>query len=39
MDFELFKLLAIHAASAIVGAGLMARAGDIDDGLRSYQRL
>ncbi len=39
IDFEFFKLLAVHSASAIVGSGLMARAGDIDSGLKSYQHL
>jgi GAF domain-containing protein len=38
VDFELFKLLALHSASAIVGAGLLARAGGVDEGLASYQR-
>jgi Skp family chaperone for outer membrane proteins len=39
IDFELFKLLALHSASAIVGAGLLARAGGVAAGLDAYQRL
>lgn len=39
IDFELFKMLSLHGASAIVGAGLMARAGSTDAGLRSYATL
>jgi hypothetical protein len=39
IDFEFFKLLAIHSASAIVGSGLMARASDIKTSLESYQHL
>lgn len=39
IDFEFFKLLAIHSASAIVGSGLMARAGSISASLESYERL
>jgi regulator of replication initiation timing len=39
IDFELFKLLALHSASAIVGAGLLARAGGVAAGLEAYRRL
>ena len=39
IDFEFFKLLAVHSASAIVGSGLMAVAKDIGPGLESYQHL
>ncbi len=39
VDFELFKLLALHSASAIVGAGLMSKAEDISVALQSYPRL
>ena len=39
IDFEFFKLLAIHSASAIVGSGLMAQAGGIEPSLESYDRL
>jgi hypothetical protein len=39
IDFEFFKLLAIHSASAIVGSGLMAQAGGIEPSLESYERL
>lgn len=39
IDFEFFKLLAIHSASAIVGSGLMAQAGHIGTSLKSYARL
>jgi hypothetical protein len=39
IDFEIFKLLAHHAASAIIGAGLLSRAGSIDTGLDGYRRL
>ena len=39
IDFEFFKLLAVHSASAIVGSGLMARAGGIEPGLEIYERL
>lgn len=39
IDFEFFKLLAIHSASAIVGSGLMARSSDIGTSLESYQHL
>jgi len=39
IDFEIFKLLALHAASAIIGSGLLARAGSIFAGLDSYRRL
>lgn len=39
IDFEIFKLLALHAASAIIGAGLLARAGSFDAGFESYRRL
>ncbi|MCP4600612.1 MAG: GAF domain-containing protein [Proteobacteria bacterium] len=39
IDFEFFKLLAIHSASAIVGSGLMARAGSIDFSLESYEHM
>ncbi len=38
-DFEFFKLLAVHSASAIVGSGLMARAEGISSSLESYQYL
>jgi len=39
MDFEFFKLLAIHSASAIVASGLMARDGSIGSSLETYDRL
>jgi hypothetical protein len=39
IDFELFRLLALHSASAVVGAGLLARAGGVAAGLDAYQRL
>jgi hypothetical protein len=39
IDFEFFKLLAVHSASAIVGSGLMARAGTVEPSLESYERL
>lgn len=39
IDFELFKLLALHSASAIVGAGLMERAGGVKGSLESYKNL
>lgn len=39
IDFEIFKLLALHAASAIIGSGLLARSGSFDAGLDSYRRL
>ncbi|MDJ0765693.1 MAG: GAF domain-containing protein [Myxococcota bacterium] len=39
IDFDFFKLLGVHSASAIVGSGLMARAGDISPGLESYKYL
>lgn len=39
IDFELFKLLALHSASAIVGAGLMDRAGGVKSSLESYRAL
>jgi len=39
IDYELFKLLALHSASAIVGAGLLARAGDAAAGLDAYRRI
>lgn len=39
IDFELFKLLALHSASAIVGAGLLASASGVDAGLNAYRRL
>ncbi len=39
IDFELFKLLALHSASAIVGAGLMERAGGVKGSLESYRTL
>jgi hypothetical protein len=39
IDFEIFKLLALHAASAIIGSGLLATAGGISAGLDGYRRL
>jgi hypothetical protein len=39
IDFEFFKLLAVHSASAIVAAGLMANAGSMGAGLERYERL
>ena len=39
IDFEFFKLLATHSASAIVAAGLMANADSMGTGLRQYERL
>ena len=39
IDFEFFKLLATHSASAIVAAGLMADASSLGDGLKPYERL
>ena len=39
IDFEFFKLLAVHSASAIVGSGLMANTKDVTPGLKSYQHL
>ncbi len=39
IDFEFFKLLAVHSASAIVGSGLMARAKGVEPSLESYERL
>lgn len=39
IDFEFFKLLATHSASAIVAAGLMADADSMGTGLRRYERL
>lgn len=39
IDFELFKLLAVHSASAIVAAGLMADVMDIDTALKNYEGL
>jgi hypothetical protein len=39
IDFEFFKLLAVHSASAIVAAGLMASARSVDAGLERYGHL
>ncbi len=39
IDFEFFKLLAVHSASAIVAAGLMADAMGIDTALKNYEGL
>jgi hypothetical protein len=39
MDFELFKMLSLHGASAIVGSGLMAQAGSAEVGLSTYSSL
>jgi GAF domain-containing protein len=39
IDFEFFKLLATHSASAIVAAGLMANADSMGTGLKQYQGL
>ena len=39
VDFELFKLLAVHSASAIISAGLLAREQDITAGLSEYRSL
>ncbi|MCK9522644.1 MAG: GAF domain-containing protein [Proteobacteria bacterium] len=39
IDFELFKLLAQHSAAAIVGAGLLARCGNVPDSLNSFASL
>lgn len=39
IDFEFFKLLATHSASAIVAAGLMADANSLGEGLEQYERL
>ncbi|MCU0662987.1 MAG: GAF domain-containing protein [Myxococcota bacterium] len=39
IDFELFKMLSLHGASAIVGSGLMAQAGSTEAGLRTYPSL
>ena len=39
IDFEFFKLLATHSASAIVAAGLMASAESMGTGLEQYERL
>jgi hypothetical protein len=39
VDFGIFKLLSLHGASAIIGAGLLARAGGFGAGLESYRRL
>ena len=39
IDYELFRLLALHSASAIIGAGLLARAGDISLGVSAYDRI
>jgi hypothetical protein len=40
IDFELFKLLAYHSASAIVGSGLLAQAKNgIIDALYSFKGL
>ena len=38
-DLELFRLLGSHAAAAIVGAGLLARIGDVFAGLDEYRRV
>jgi hypothetical protein len=39
IDFEFFKLLATHSASAIVAAGLMVNADSMGTGLEQYERL
>ena len=39
IDFEFFKLLAVHSASAIVGSGLMACVGSVGSSLESYPKL
>ncbi len=39
IDFEFFKLLGTHSASAIVAAGLMADANSLGEGLLQYERL
>lgn len=40
LDFKLFKLLALHSASAIVAAGLLkALNQDVGAGLKAYERL
>lgn len=39
IDFEFFKLLSIHSASAVVAAGLMYRASSLSLGLDQYERL
>jgi len=39
MDLELFRLLGSHAAAAVAGAGLLARAGDVFLGLDGYRRV
>lgn len=39
IDFELFKLLGLHSASAIVGAGLLSGASGVAAGLDGYPRL
>ncbi len=39
IDYELFKLLALHSASAIIGAGLFSQTGGIAASLREYKRL
>jgi GAF domain-containing protein len=39
MDVELFRLLGTHAAAAIVGAGLLAKVGDVFVGLDHYRRV
>ncbi len=39
IDYELFKLLALHSASAIVGAGLFSKTGGIAASLNEYKRL
>ncbi len=39
IDFEFFKLLATHSASAIVTAGLMANANSLGEGLLQYSYL
>ena len=39
IDFEFFKLLSIHSASAVVAAGLMYRASSLSLGLDQYERI
>lgn len=39
IDFEFFKLLAVHSASAIVAAGLMVNANSMGASLEQYERL
>lgn len=39
VDFELFKLLALHSASAIIGAGLLSQAKGIDAGVKAYEPI